>query len=194
MQWQDPPSRPFFLANRDYNGRELPIESPQDRHRVMRCTCLTVAAGLLAAACGEAPETELPVQVVGDMKETMTWVLDPAADTIWGATGYVITADGEEDLTPTTEEGWAAVRHGAVVLAESGNLLLMPHLMPAGELGPAPWIEFSHGMTRIAQQAIEAVDNRDSEALFEIGGHLYNVCVACHQAYARMPTDDAFRD
>ena len=154
-------------------------------------TIATVAAALLVASCGQPPDAaaELPVQPVGDMHETMTWVLDPAADAIWGATGYIMTAEGEEDLTPTTEEGWAAVRHGATVLAESGNLLLMPHLMPEGDA--APWIEFSHGMTRIAGQAIDAAENKDSEALFEIGGHLYNVCVACHQVYARMPSDDA---
>ena len=155
--------------------------------RVRNCVAL---AALSLAGCGEPPATELPVQPVGDMRETMAWVLDPAADAIWGATGYVMTAEGEEDLTPTTEEGWAAVRHGAAVIAESGNLLLMPHLMPVGEPGPAPWIEFSHGMTRIAQQAVEAIDDRDSEALFEIGGHLYNVCVACHQVYARTPADE----
>lgn len=152
-------------------------------------TIAMAAAALLATGCGQPPETEPPVQPVGDMRETMVWVLDPAADALWGATGFVITADGEEDLTPTTEEGWAAVRHGAAVLAESGNLLLMPHLMPEGDA--APWIEFSHGMTRIALQAMEAADDKDSEALFEIGGHLYNVCVACHQVYARMPSDDA---
>ena len=156
----------------------------------MRARNCVVLAALSLAGCGEPPATELPVQPVGDMRETMAWVLDPAADAIWGATGYVMTAEGEEDLTPTTEEGWAAVRHGAAVIAESGNLLLMPHLMPVGEPGPAPWIEFSHGMTRIAQQAVEAIDNRDSEELFEIGGHLYNVCVACHQVYARAAADE----
>ena len=150
-----------------------------------------IVATLLVAACGQPPEAELPVRPVGDILHTMTWVLDPAADAVWGATGYVLTIDGEEDLTPTTEEGWAAVRHGAAVVAESGNLLLLPHLMPDGEAGSEAWIEFAHGMTDIAQQAIEAVDNRDSAALFEIGGNLYNVCVACHQVYARMPTDDA---
>lgn len=162
----------------------------EETDTTVRARNCVVLASLALAACGEPPATDLPVQPVGDMRETMNWVLDPAADAIWGATGYVMTAEGEEDLTPTTDEGWAAVRHGAAVLAEGGNLLLMPHLMPVGEPGPAPWIEFSHGMTRIAEQAIEAVDNRDSEALFEIGGHLYNVCVACHQVYARTPADD----
>jgi cytochrome c551/c552 len=40
-------------------------------------------------------------------------------------------------------------------------------------------------MTGIALQAMEAAEAEDSEALFEIGGHIYNVCVACHQVYAR---------
>ena len=144
------------------------------------------AAATLAAllvGCGQEETGSMPVVVVGDMHHTMTWVLDPAADALWGASGFVLTAEGEQDLTPTTDEGWATVRHGAVVLAESGNLLLMPHLMPQDN--PAAWVEFANGMTRIAQQAIEAADNKDSEALFEIGGHLYNVCVACHQIYAR---------
>lgn len=156
----------------------------------MRRISAAVAVAFLVVGCSETPDTELPLQSVGDMRDTMTWVLDPAADAIWGATGYVITAEGEEDLTPTTVEGWAAVRHAAVVVAESGNLLLMPHLMPEGEQDNASWIEFANGMTGIAVQAIEAVDNRDSAALFEIGGNLYNVCVACHQAYARTAPDE----
>ena len=30
-----------------------------------------------------------------------------------------------------------------------------------------------------------AVDAKDADALFEVGGKLYNVCRACHQVYAR---------
>lgn len=172
--------------DRHYNA----ATTGEETDTTVRANYCVALAALSLAGCGAPPAAELPVQPVGDMRETMAWVLDPAADAIWGATGYVITAAGEQDLTPTTEEGWAAVRHSAFVVAESGNLLLMPHLMPAGEPGPAPWIEFSHGMTRIAEQAVEAIDDRDSEALFEIGGHLYNVCVACHQVYARAPADD----
>ncbi len=146
--------------------------------------CFAVLA-LLIAGCNGESATSVAVQPVGDMKHTMNWVLDPAADAIWGASGFVMTEDGEQDLTPTTEEGWGAVKHGAAVLAESGNLLQMPHMLPAGEPGSAAWVEFSRGMTRIAGEAMEAANAKDSEALFEIGGHLYNVCVACHQVYAR---------
>ena len=140
-------------------------------------------AAVLLVACTQETADDLPVQVVGDLHDTMTWVLDPAADVIWGSSGWIVTAEGEHDLTPATEEGWNQVRHSAAVLAESGNLLLMPHLVP--ETDAEAWIEFSRGMTRVAQQALAAVDAKDSAALFETGGHLYNVCLACHQAYAR---------
>lgn len=140
-------------------------------------------AAVLLVSCTHETADELPVQPVGDLHDTMTWVLDPAADVIWGSAGWIVTAEGEQDLTPTTEEGWNRVRHSAAVLAESGNLLLMPHLVPESDADA--WIEFSRGMTRVAQQALAAVDAKDSAALFETGGHLYNVCLACHQVYAR---------
>lgn len=141
------------------------------------------AVALLVLSCTQDTGNDLPVQPVGDMHDTMTWVLDPAADVIWGSAGWIITAEGTEDLTPTTEEDWDRVRHSAAVLAESGNLMLLPHLAP--ETDGAAWVEFSRGMTRVAQEALAAVDARDSAALFETGGHLYNVCLACHQVYAR---------
>ena len=141
------------------------------------------AVVVLLLSCTRETADELPVQVVGDMHDTMTWVLDPAADVIWGSAGWIITAEGTEDLTPSTDEGWDRVRHSAAVLAESGNLRLLPHLAP--ESDGAAWVEFSRGMTRVAQEALAAVDARDSDALFETGGHLYNVCLACHQVYAR---------
>ena len=147
-----------------------------------RIVVAALAAALLVS-CTQETADELPVQAVGDLHDTMTWVLDPAADVVWGSSGWIVTAEGEHDLTPTTEEGWNQVRHSAAVLAESGNLLLMPHLVP--ETNAEAWTEFSHGMTRVAQQAMAAVDAKDSAALFETGGHLYNVCLACHQVYAR---------
>ena len=149
---------------------------------------LAIVLALFTLGGCEREQTQSPVQPVGDLHHNMTWVLDPAADVIWGSAGFVLTAEGEQSLAPTNDEEWARVRHSAAVLAEGGNLLVLPHLMPApdGETpDSAAWVEFAHGMTRIAQQAIDAVDARDPERLFEVGGHLYNVCLACHQIYAR---------
>ena len=140
------------------------------------------AGALLNAACSPA---ESPPQYLdtGDMHHTMTWVIDPAADVIWGSAGFVITAAGTESLAPTDDAGWAQVQHSAAVLAASGNLLLLPDALPAGD--QAAWAEFAAGMARIAEEAEAAAIEQDADALFAIGGNLYNVCVACHQVHDR---------
>ena len=164
-----------------------------------KATLHALLGGWLLAACGQSPPDAVEqVQPVGDMTHTMTWVLDPAADVIWGSAGFVVTEEGEQSLAPTTEEQWNRVYHAAAVVADGGNLLLMPHLVPAEGEGGAPtaaWVEFANGMTRIAGQAMQAAQDQDAEALFEIGGHLYNVCRACHQVFARdMAGDEAASD
>lgn len=144
-------------------------------------------------SAGGGSDAAVPAQPVGNLHDTMTWLLDPAADVLWGSAGFVLTAAGETSLAPTTDDGWARVRHSAVVVAEGGNLLLLPHLLPdpADGLGTEAWVEFAHGMRRIGTEAIAAVDAKDADALFEVGGHLYNVCLACHQVYARGDEGDA---
>lgn len=138
---------------------------------------------LVAAGCGPEPPQPPDTAPVGDMKQTMDWVLDPAADTIWGYAGFVLTPEGETDLAPKNDEDWARVKHAAWVIAESGNLLMMP----GHARDEADWREYSRALTAMGERAIRIADEKDAEALFEVGGHLYNVCVACHQVYARMP-------
>ena len=140
---------------------------------------LLVLAWLAGCSAEVTVQPEAPYQPITDTKEFMNWILDPSADVIWGASGYIVTAEGTEDLTPTTQEGWDAVRNAAAVIAESGNLLMMPgHAKPGDD-----WIEISQGLTATAEMLIEAADRKDSQAIFDYGGTLYNVCVSCHQLY-----------
>lgn len=138
---------------------------------------------LLAAVggCGgatEAPAEPTPFDPVLDDHQLMNWVMDPMADVIWGAAGSVITVEGEQDLAPTDDEGWAEVRNAAAVIVESGNLLMIP-----GRSQGRDWDEFSRGIITIGQRAMAAAEAQDADALFDAGGQLYNVCVACHQIY-----------
>lgn len=153
------------------------------RHRCWLWPLPLLAGALLNAACSPAESPPPQYLDTGDMHDTMAWVIDPAADVIWGSAGFVLTPDGTEDLAPTDDAGWAQVRHSAAVLAASGNLLLLPDALPAGDT--EAWVEFAAGMTRIAEEAENAAIEQDAEALFAIGGNLYNVCVACHQVYDR---------
>jgi len=145
-----------------------------------RALMLAVTVAWLAACGGDgapkAPETQY--QLVLDTRELMNRVLDPPADVIWGSAGSVLTAEGEQDLAPVDEEGWAAVVNAAAVVAEGGNLLMMP-----GRTRGTDWDEFAQGMIVIAERAMAAAEGQDADALFEVGGQLYNVCVACHQQY-----------
>ena len=55
-------------------------------------------------------------------------------------------------------------------------------MMPSRAVG-ADWVEYSAGLTAAATMAITAAQNQDSDALFDAGGRIYQVCKACHSQY-----------
>ncbi|MEQ8857447.1 MAG: hypothetical protein RIC56_02260 [Pseudomonadales bacterium] len=146
--------------------------------------CVFAASGCSEGRQPSATGTASPFQPVLDDKDFMNWVLDPVTDVIWGSAGTIFTLDGEEDLAPVDDEGWARVRNAAAVVAESGNLLMLP-----GRSKGPDWDEFARGIVTMGQRAMAAAEAQDDEALFEVGGQLYNVCVACHQIYM-LPESD----
>lgn len=109
----------------------------------------------------------------------MQWVLDPAADLLWASAGSIVTIEGVQELAPTTEEGWLAVQHSAVVVAESGNLLIMP----GRAWDDQDWREISLALVDVGLRAKAAAEAKDADALFETGGELYRICVSCHTQY-----------
>ncbi len=130
---------------------------------------------LMLAGCAEPPPPEPPYNLVGDVKQTMNLVLDPATDVIWGSAGFVLTAEGEQDLSPTTDEQWANVLHSAAVVAESGNLLMLPGRARDNET----WMEISAGLVEAGKRAMAAAEAKDADALFEEWGDSYRVCAGC---------------
>ncbi len=117
-------------------------------------------------------------QPVTDIQQTMLWILEPAADVLWDSAGTIITEEGDRELAPTTDEGWQRVINNAAVVAETGNLLMMP-----GRAAGTDWVEYSSGLTAAAKLAIKAAQDQDSDALFDAGGRIYQVCKACHSQY-----------
>lgn len=143
------------------------------------------AAVLMLAAC--QPKAEQ--QYTGlDMQELMVHVVDPAAFAFWRGSGYDITEEGERDLSPTTEEGWKVVEDGAAMVAEAGNLLILPGRArePASE-----WNKYAKAMQERALEAKAAAERKDKEAVFETGAALYQTCVACHEKFVVVPAEDA---
>jgi hypothetical protein len=138
----------------------------------------------LVAGCGAEQSPQTQYRPVLDAKSLMNWVLDPSADVIWGSAGTIMTLEGEEDLAPTTDEGWDAVRNAAATLAEMGNVLRIP-----GHSRGADWDEIADGLTQTAVLLMGAAERRNDQEVFDYGGQLYNVCVACHQLYM-LPESD----
>ena len=155
----------------------------------LRIASVWAVMGTLLSACGEqipsavaqegpSPGTAPPYEVVTNIRQTMAWIVFPAADVIWDSAGTIITAQGSEELAPTTPEAWAEVVHAAATLTEAGNLLMMP-----GRAVGEDWIRYSHELVTTGKLALQAAQAQDSDALFDAGGRVYEVCRSCHEQY-----------
>ena len=70
------------------------------------------------------------------------------------------------------------MRNRAAVIAEAGNLLMMP-----GRSSGADWIAYAQALTEAGVVSMEAADAKNAEALFDAGDQLYQACRNCHTQY-----------
>ncbi len=146
--------------------------------RLPLCLLLLLAFGLVLG-CAPADDEERFREIAGS-RLLMISVLDPAADLIWDAVRTEMTLEGVFDFEPQNEEEWAVVRNHAVVLAESGNLLMI-----GSRRRPGTWDAWSRDLIAAGEAAMRAAEAQDSEKLFEIGGEIYRSCAGCHAEYWR---------
>jgi len=117
------------------------------------------------AALAQAPE----FQPVGTMSQLMVHIIYPASDAIF----YV------DRTPPSTGVEWNALANQALMLAESGNLLLMPGR--ARDKGN--WIKDSKMMIDAGAAAYKAALAKDLEGIHAVNDALYASCVTCHTQY-----------
>jgi len=146
--------------------------------------------GLFVAltACA-APAEEDRYTAVADVPELMAHVLEPNAQVYWRAVGWILDFEGEHEIRPETEEDWLAVENAAFVVAESGNLLMMD----GRALDDGPWMTMSQALIDIGRRAVHVAEDRNEQAVFDVGAEMYFVCTQCHATYALetlRPSDD----
>ncbi|MBC7984491.1 MAG: hypothetical protein H7Y02_11615 [Candidatus Obscuribacterales bacterium] len=113
------------------------------------------------------------------MRQLMDWVLDPTADAVWASVGTIITAEGQQDIAPKTDEEWNAVRNNAALLIEAGNLLMLE----GRAVNQQDWINKARAMSDAAKVVLEAAQVKDAAAVFTAGSDMYLTCSACHAVY-----------
>lgn len=139
---------------------------------------LALTAAIAAAGCSRGTEPP-PFKPVADNKTLMSAVIDPNADILWDSVKTIMTVDGTEEIRPHSEAEWTALHNSAVVLAESGNLLMMvPRAKDTDQ-----WMKAAQALVDTSEAAMKAIDGRNAEQLFTAGGDIYNACSSCHQKY-----------
>ena len=139
---------------------------------------LSLAGLLLLLGCNSRPEPP-PYRPIAGVRLLMLSVLDPAADVLWDSVGTIMTLEGTEEIRPESEEEWTVVRNSAVVLAESGNLLMMGRRA----VDQGDWMLWSQDLVDAGEAAMKAASDQDVEAVFAIGEQVYVACAGCHAQY-----------
>ncbi len=132
---------------------------------------------ILLIGCG--PKPAQPNTSV-TLKQVMEWVIDPNADVVWDSVKSISNAKGTTEIYPRTDAQWEAVRNSAATLIESGNLLMAQGRAKDDK----QWVEYSQRLSRTAELALKASQEKNKDALFDAGGKIYNACRACHDKYA----------
>jgi hypothetical protein len=168
---------------------------------------IALIAFSVLSACGQHKEqTATPFLPTASIQEIMNSQVDPAADFLWESVSSEITAAGTVDHHPQNDAEWLELRHAAIRLIESANLLVVdgrkvaaeghrledahvPGISPPEEIQQAidadrsVFIGHAHELHAAASQMLAAVDAKSPEHLIEAGGKLDEACEGCHMKY-----------
>jgi hypothetical protein len=126
---------------------------------------LSMAAVTMAQAPGFQP--------VGTVRQIMLGIVAPTSDVIFKVPSQA----------PKDDKEWKTVQDSALMLAETGNLLLIPGR--AKDQGD--WTKFSKSLIEQGSKAFKAANAKDAKSLEDIGNDIDDVCETCHAKYLPKP-------
>jgi cytochrome c553 len=146
-------------SNRTYSAF-----NERGKEQIMRSIIvLTLLAGTIVFA--QTPAFQ-PVATVGELMQA---IVIPTSDAVFGAAGE----------TPKNEEEWTALENSALMLAESGNLLMMRS--PSGDT--SIWLKESKAMVEAGSAAYQAAKAKNVDGVLEAGDKIYESCAGCHEKH-----------
>jgi hypothetical protein len=128
----------------------------------MRIAALILTA---TAALAQAP----PFQPVGSISQLMINIIYPTSDAMF----YI------ERTPPKTEVEWNAIRNQALMLAESGNLLMLPSRVR----DQVEWNKDAKLLVDAGAAAYKAALAKDMDGILALNEQLTTACITCHTKY-----------
>src|ERR1700704_5179834 len=128
-----------------------------------------VVVGMILLTTGVSLAQEPAFRIVGTMSQLMIDIIYPTSDDIF----YI------ERTPPVNDRDWAAIERSALMLAESGNLLMMPGR--ARDQGD--WIKDSRMLLDAGNAAFKAAKAKDIPAIVALNEQLVTSCTTCHMQY-----------
>lgn len=127
---------------------------------------LLVCWGCVSA---DAVAQEHTVTAVATVKQLCEGIITASSDAIFNV--------GRE--APDDDGDWLAMQNHALMLAESGNLLMI-----GGRARDTDqWMTMSQDLVNAGVAALRAVEAKDVDALLKSGDQLVVVCETCHEPY-----------
>ena len=127
------------------------------------------ALSLAGATMAQAPG----FQPVGTVHQVMVGMVAPASDVIFAVPNHA----------PKDDKEWASVQNSALILAEVGNLLMIPgRAKDSGD-----WMKFAKALRDAGSEAFKAANDKDAKALETIGDKIDDTCETCHAKYLPKP-------
>ena len=145
----------------------------------MRTNLFLVPVSVVLCFGCSTGEPEPPFRPMADVQQLMVSIVDPAADILWDSVGTVISEEGIDEWFPRTDEEWAVVQNAAVVIMESGNLLMIGDRARDN----LAWMRMAEDLVDAGALALEAAESKDPDAVFAVGSDVYAACDRCHNLY-----------
>ena len=120
---------------------------------------LLLSPALSAQTAPDAP------QPVATMKQLMLEVIHPASNSLL----LLVNRGGPDD-----DKEWTEARRSALILAESGNLLMMRNRAPG-------WTADAKLLTDAGAAAFKAAEAKDVKALAVVPDRIDTSCTTCHK-------------
>jgi len=132
----------------------------------------TLLVFLLAGATAAIAQAPAGMQPVATTLELMKGMIEPASNALFDA----------GDKAPASADDWAKLRMQALLVIESGNLLLMDGRARDKD----QWVKDTRAQMDAGQLALKAIAAKDVDKLVgDVGTAIVQSCESCHRHYMR---------